>query len=250
MSKLYIVGFGPGSYEHMTKRAVDVIEHAELVIGYTTYIEILKKYFPDKRYIATPMKQEKERCELAVEEAVRGESVALVSSGDSGIYGMAGIAIQIKNEKKAEIEIEVVPGVTAATAAAAALGAPLMHDFTVISLSDLMTPFDLIMKRVEYAAMGDFVVCLYNPKSRKRVEHLKKAAEVLLKYRTGNTPVGIVKNAGRDGEKICLTTLDRLKDAGVDMFCTVIVGNSTTYVEDNKMITERGYQNAIVSNVC
>ena len=242
MGKLYVVGFGPGGYEHMTAKAIDVMKEADVVTGYTTYVDILKEYFPDKQYIATPMMQEVRRCEMAVEEALKDQTVAMVSSGDSGIYGMAGIVYQVAEEKQADIEIETVPGVTAASAAASVLGAPLMHDFAVISLSDLMTPLELIMKRVDCAGQGDLIVCLYNPKSKKRTGYVERAADILLKYREKETPVGIVRNAGRKGEEVCITTLSRLKDAKIDMFSVVIVGNSQTYVKNGRMITPRGYR--------
>ena len=239
MGKLYVVGFGPGGYEHMTSKAIDVIEKADVVTGYTTYVNILKEYFPDKTYIATPMMQEVKRCEMAVEEAQKDQTVAMVSSGDSGIYGMAGIIYQVAEEKGADIE--TVPGVTAASAAASVLGAPLMHDFAVISLSDLMTPLSLIMKRVDCAGQGDLIVCLYNPKSRKRTGYVEQAADILMKYRRQETPVGIVRNAGRKDEERCITTLAELKDAKIDMFSVVIIGNSQTYVRNERMITPRGY---------
>ena len=239
MGKLYVVGFGPGGYEHMTSKAIDVIEKADVVTGYTTYVNILKEYFPDKTYIATPMMQEVKRCEMAVEEAQKDQTVAMVSSGDSGIYGMAGIIYQVAEEKGADIEIETVPGVTAASAAASVLGAPLMHDFAVISLSDLMTPLSLIMKRVDCAGQG--IVCLYNPTSRKRTGYVEQAADILMKYRRQETPVGIVRNAGRKDEERCITTLAELKDAKIDMFSVVIIGNSQTYVRNERMITPRGY---------
>lgn len=241
MGKLYVVGFGPGGYEHMTSKAIEVIEKADVVTGYTTYVNLLKEYFPDKQYIATPMMQEVRRCEMAVEEAQKDQTVAMVSSGDSGIYGMAGIIYQVAEEKGADIEIETVPGVTAASAAASVLGAPLMHDFAVISLSDLMTPLSLIMKRVDCAGQGDLIVCLYNPKSKKRTGYVEQAADILMNYRKGETPVGIVRNAGRKDEEAHITTLDRLKDAAVDMFSVVIIGNSQTYVRNGRMITPRGY---------
>lgn len=241
MGKLYVVGFGPGGKEHMTLKAVDVIENADVVTGYTTYIDILKEYFPNKNYITTPMMREVERCKIAVEEAMKDKTVAMVSSGDSGIYGMAGIIYQVAEELNADIEIETVPGVTAASSAASVLGAPLMHDLSIISLSDLMTPLDLIMKRVDCAGMSDMIVCLYNPKSKKRTDYLEQAAEILLKYRKEETPVGIVRNAGRKDESKCITTLRELKNADVDMFCIVIVGNSQTYTSNGRMITPRGY---------
>lgn len=225
----------------MTQKAADVIKKADVVTGYTTYVNILKEFFPDKRYIATPMMQEVKRCEMAVEEARKDQTVAMVSSGDSGIYGMAGIIYQVAEERNADIEIETVPGVTAASAAASVLGAPLMHDFAVISLSDLMTPLDLIMKRVDCAGQGDLIVCLYNPKSKKRTDYVEQAADILLKYRRPDTPAGIVRNAGRKDEHSCITTLEKLKDADIDMFSVVIIGNSQTYERNGRMITPRGY---------
>lgn len=226
----------------MTDKCIRVIQEADIVTGYTTYVELLKAYFPEKTYLATPMMQEVKRCRMAVEEAVRGQTVAMVSSGDSGIYGMAGIIYQVAEEMGAEIEIETVPGVTAASAAASVLGAPLMHDFAVISLSDLMTPLDLIMKRVDCAGQGDFVVCLYNPRSRKRAGYVERAAEILMGCRKKETPVGIVRNAGRKDESVQITTLEHLKEAEIDMFSVVLIGNSQTYVRGNRMITPRGYE--------
>lgn len=242
MSKLYVVGFGPGGYDHMTMKAVDVIENADIITGYTTYVEMLKAYFPTKTYLSTPMKKEVDRCRLAVEKTLEGNDVAMVSSGDSGIYGMAGIVLQVVDEMKADIEVEVVPGVTAASAAAAVLGAPLMHDMAIISLSDLMTPLEQIMKRVECAAIGDFVVCLYNPKSKKRTDYVEQAAKIMMKYQSPDTPAGIVRHAGRAEESMTLTTLGQLKDAFIDMFSIVVIGNSKTYIKDGKMITPRGYK--------
>lgn len=242
MGKLYAVGFGPGGYEHMTQKAIDVIKKVDVVTGYTTYVEMLKEFFPDKEYVSTPMKKEMDRCRMAVELADEGKTVAMVSSGDSGIYGMAGILLEIKNEMKSDVEIETIPGVTAASAAASVLGAPLMHDFAVISLSDLMTPFNRILKRVDCAGQGDFIVCLYNPKSKKRADYVEKAADILMIYRDSDTPVGVVRHAGRAEESSYITTLGELKDAPIDMFSIVVVGNSNTYVKDGKMITPRGYE--------
>ena len=221
MAKLYVVGFGPGGYEHMTVKAVRAIEGADLIIGYTAYVEMLKAAFPDKIYLSTPMTKEIDRCRLAVEKTMAGLNVALVSSGDSGIYGMAGIVLQVADQIQAPVEIEIVPGVTAASAAAAVLGAPLMHDTALISLSDLMTPLDLIMKRVSCAA---------------------QAAALVMEHRSAQTPVGIVRHAGRDGQQTVITELGKLAEADIDMFSIVIIGNSRTYVKDGKMITPRGYQ--------
>lgn len=239
---IYVVGFGPGDKQFMTMQAVEIIEQADLIVGYTTYTDILKAQFPDKNYISTPMRKETDRCRLAVEKALEGNTVAMVSSGDSGIYGMAGILIEIADEMQADVEIVTVPGITAASTAASVLGAPLMHDLSLISLSDLMTPLELIFRRVEAAASADFVISLYNPKSRKRVDYLERAADIIMKYRDKGTPVGIVRNAGRPDQKAWLTTLSELKNEPVDMFCVVIVGNSQTYIKNNRMITPRGYK--------
>ena len=247
--KIYVIGFGPGEKEYMTLQAVNAIEKADVIIGYDTYINILKKNFPDKEYLSTAMRKEVERCREAVIEAEKGKKVALVSSGDSGIYGMAGIMHEVANDMMSEAEIIVVPGVTAASSAASVLGAPLMHDFAVISLSDLMTPLSHIYKRVEAAAYADYIICLYNPKSRKRTEYLAKAADIIMKYRSSDTVVGIVRNSGRENQEAWITTLIELKNEPVDMFCTVIVGNSQTYEREGKMITPRGYRlNADSSN--
>ncbi|MBQ9155788.1 MAG: precorrin-3B C(17)-methyltransferase [Eubacterium sp.] len=243
MGKLYAVGFGPGGYEHMTQKAIDVINSVDVVTGYTTYVEMLKEFFPDKEYLATPMTKEMDRCRMAIELAEEGKTVAMVSSGDSGIYGMAGILLEIANEKGSDVEIETVPGITAASAAASILGAPLMHDFAVISLSDLMTPYDLIMKRIDCVGQGDMIVCLYNPKSKKRVDYVEKAADILMKYRPAETPVGVVRNAGRSDESSYITSLGEVKDAPIDMISIVLIGNSNTYVKNGKMITPRGYEN-------
>lgn len=238
---IYIVGFGPGDQAYMTGQAVSAIQQADLVVGYTTYINLLKPQFPEQNYYATPMRKEVDRCRAAVEEALRGKTVAMVSSGDSGIYGMAGVMLEVIEEMHADLEIIAVPGVTAASAAAAVLGAPLMHDFAVVSLSDCMTPLNQIYRRISCAAEADFVICLYNPKSRSRTEYLAHAAELIAQHRTPKTPVGIVRNAGRSDQKAWLTTLGQLKNEPVDMFCVVLIGNSQTYVKNGRMITPRGY---------
>ena len=240
--KLHVVGFGPGGKEHMTFKAADVIQNADIVTGYTTYVNMIKPYFPDKEYKATGMMKEVDRCKMAIEDAMQGKDVAMISSGDSGIYGMAGIIYQLADDMRADIDIETVPGITAASTAASVLGAPLMHDLAIISLSDLMTPIDLIMKRVDCAGIGDMIVCLYNPKSKGRTEYLNQAQQILLKHRSPDTPVGIVRNAGRDDEHKEITTLGELHKAEVDMFCMVIIGNSQTYVSNGRMITPRGYR--------
>lgn len=225
----------------MTQQAAEVLQQADLIIGYQTYIHLLKEMFPDLHYAASPMRQEADRCRLAIQEARKGQTIALVSSGDSGIYGMAGILLEIANDMQADIEIEIISGVTAASLAASVLGAPLMHDFAVISLSDLMTPLELIYQRVSCAAQADFVICFYNPKSRARTEYLAHAAELVMQYRAADTPVGIVRNAGRNHQKAWFSKLENLKNEPVDMFCTVIIGNSQSYIQNQRMITPRGY---------
>ena len=239
--KLTIVGFGPGSKGDMTLRAVEAIESADIVTGYTTYVKILKEFFPDKNYKATGMMKEIDRCRMAIEDAMAGNKVAMVSSGDSGIYGMTGLVYELAFDMKADVEIDAVPGVTAASSAAAVLGAPLMHDTALISLSDLMTPIERIMKRVELAGESDFVIVLYNPKSHGRTEYLAQAADILLRCRSPDTPVGIVRDIGRKDQSKTITTLGKLKDAEVDMLCTVVIGNSQSYAKDGLMITPRGY---------
>lgn len=238
---IYAVGFGPGDVLHMTTQAVSVLETVDVIVGYTTYIQLLQEQFPDKQFRSTPMRQEIDRCKLAISIALEGKTVALVSSGDSGIYGMTGILLEVIAAEQADVEVIAVPGVTAASAAAAILGAPLMHDFAVISLSDLMTPLSLIQKRITCAAEADFVICLYNPKSKKRTTYLADAADRIAAYRTPDTPVGIVRNAGRPDQTAWFTTLSKLKEEPVDMFCVVLIGNSQTYLKNGKMITPRGY---------
>ena len=239
--RLHVVGFGPGGKDDMTFRAARVIEDADIVTGYTAYVKLMQKIFPDKEFKATGMMKEVERCRMAIEDAMSGKDVAMISSGDSGIYGMAGIIYQLADEMGADIEIDTVPGITAASSSASILGAPLMHDLAIISLSDLMTPLDLIMKRVDRAGDADMIIALYNPKSNGRTEYLDQARNILLKHRAEDTPVGIVRNAGREDETHWLTTLKDLDDSKVDMFCMVIIGNSQTYVSGDKMITPRGY---------
>ena len=239
--RLHVVGFGPGGKDDMTFRAASVIEDADIVTGYTAYVNLMKKVFPDKEFKATGMMKEVERCRMAIEDAMSGKDVAMISSGDSGIYGMAGIIYQLAEEMGADIEIDCVPGITAAASSASILGAPLMHDFAIISLSDLMTPLDLIMKRVDRAADADMIIALYNPKSKGRTEYLDQARNIVLRYRSPDTPVGVVRNAGREDETHWITTLGELDDSKVDMFCLVTIGNSTTYVSKGRMITPRGY---------
>lgn len=237
--KLYLVGFGAGSYDGMTIEAKKAIEDCDIIVGYTVYVELLKKYFNDKTFLSTPMTKEKDRVEMALKEA-ENKNVAIICSGDSVVYGMAGLAYEMSVEYN-DVEICVVPGVTAAISGSAVLGAPLTHDFCVISLSDLLTPWEKIEKRLECAAMGDFAVAIYNPSSKKRADYLMKACDIMLKYKTGDTVCGYVKNIGRDGETFEVMTLKKLRECQVDMFTTVFVGNSETKMINGKMITPRGY---------
>jgi precorrin-3B C17-methyltransferase len=239
-----IVGFGPGSHSQMTHQAYNALSKADYIVGYKTYIELLRPLLPGYNFVSSGMRQETERCRQALELAAQGNAVALVSSGDSGIYGMSGILLQLMHKLSYEHKItwEVVPGVTAAGAAAALLGAPLMHDFVVISLSDLLTPLDLIADRIEAAARADFVICLYNPASMKRRDHLSMAVRLISKYQNENVPAGIVTHAGRPGQNKTLTTLKKLDQEEVNMFSVVLIGNSQTYIENDVMITPRGYK--------
>lgn len=236
---LKVVGFGSGAKDNMTLEASAAISGADLVVGYRTYVDILKQYFPEKEYYSTDMMQEKERCQYAIDKAEEGYEVVLVCSGDSGIYGMASLVYELAQEK---IQIKVISGVTAASSGAALLGAPLSHDFAVISLSDCMTPWELIKKRVQAAAGSDMVMCIYNPSSRRRAGYLKEACEIVLKAQSPDTVCGYVKNIGRDNEEVKILTLKELSECDVDMFTTVYIGNSHTKVIGGRMVTPRGYR--------
>lgn len=226
----------------MTPKAKQEIESAEVIIGYATYVKLIQPIIKrDVDVISGSMGQEIERAKTAVKKALENKRVVVISSGDPGIYGMAGLVLEVAALEKANIPIEIVPGVTAATAAAATLGAPLVGDFAVISLSDLLTPWNLIEKRLRAAAEADFVIVLYNPQSQGRREPLAKAHEIFLEHRSPNTPVGIVKQVGRKGEETIITTLKELLWYEVDMVTTIIVGNSTTRIINQRMITPRGY---------
>lgn len=236
------MGIGPGALEHMTPKAKQEIESAEVIIGYKTYVKLIQSIIKrDVEVISGGMGQELERAKTAVMKALENKRVAVISSGDPGVYGMAGLVLEVAAREKADVPIEIVPGVTAATAAAAALGAPLVGDFAVLSLSDILTPWNLIEKRLRAAAGADFVIVLYNPQSQGRREPLAKAYDILLEYRSPNTPVGIVKQVGRAGAEAIVTTLKEMLYYEVDMVTTIIVGNSTTRIINQRMITPRGY---------
>ncbi len=246
MKKLYIVGIGPGHKDFMTNEAFSAIEESDLIAGFKTYVDLVKPYFPSKQIYSTGMTFEKERCIEALKRAQKGETVALVCSGDSGVYGMASLVLELIKDYR-DVEIKVIAGVSAALSGGAVLGSPLSHDFAVISLSNLLTPQHLIEKRLICAAQGDFCIALYNPRSHKRTECLRDACNILLKYISKDTVCGWVRNIGRAGEEYHICTLDELKDAELDMFCTAFIGNSTTVITKNTMrsfiVTPRGYNN-------
>ena len=239
--KCYVVGLGPGAFSQMTPRAMQAIEESDVLAGYTVYVDLIKDHFPGKEVLSTPMKREVERCKLAVERAAAGSTVAMVCSGDAGVYGMAGLIYEVAQDYP-PIEIEVIPGITAASAGAAVLGAPLIHDFAVISLSDLLTPWQRIEQRLALAAEGDFVICLYNPASKKRSDYLQKACDIVLRHRSAETVCGLVRNIGLAGEESSVLSLADLRETQVDMFTTVYIGNSQTCNLRGKMVTPRGYR--------
>ncbi|MEK6656087.1 MAG: precorrin-3B C(17)-methyltransferase [Nitrospirota bacterium] len=270
---IYIIGIGPGSLKDLTQRAKDAIKGADVIVGYTTYIDLIKALIKNKEVFSTGMMHEVERCQKAIDIAIQGKRVAVVSSGDSGIYGMAGLVLELLKGQGSSVKgqkeqgqgsrvmgqgrnkfapyslplapvVSIIPGVPAFCSAASLLGAPLMHDFASISLSDLLTPYDVILKRVEAAAEADFVIAIYNPKSKKRVKQIEDVRGILLKYRGSSTPVGIVKSASRENEEIKITTLNRLSDyyGFIDMQTIVIIGNSSSYTFDKWIVTPRGYK--------
>ena len=242
MKKIYVVGIGPGEYEQMTMRAANALKNCDTIVGYTVYIDLVKEHFADKEFLTTPMKKEVDRCVLAFEEAKKGKTVAMICSGDAGVYGMSGLMYEV-GVNYPDIEVEVIPGVTAATGGAAVLGAPLIHDFCLISLSDLLTPWEKIEKRLLMASEADFVICLYNPSSKKRHDYLQKACDLMMQYKSPDTVCGIVLNIGREGEERKVMTLKELRDTKVDMFTTVFIGNSQTKELNGNMVTPRGYKN-------
>lgn len=239
--KLYVVGIGPGDEKSMTAACRDAVGQSDVIVGYSKYVELVAPLYPEKRTLDTPMTREAERCRAALGLAARGETVAVVCSGDAGVYGMAGLIYEL-SEEFPPVEIEVVPGVTAALAGAAALGAPLTHDFAVVSLSDLLTPWALIEKRLTCAAAADFCVALYNPASKKRRDYLQRACDILLRHKSPETVCGLVRNIGRAGQRAEVMPLKELGRARADMFTTVFIGNAQTKLLNGKMVTPRGYR--------
>lgn len=237
-----VVGTGIGSTENMTPQAVKALAAADVIIGYKTYLDLIPELLEGKEVITSAMMQEVDRCSNTFDLAEKGKHVALVSGGDPGIFAMAGLILEIAAKRDSKVKIDIIPGIAAVNGCAARLGAPLMHDFAAISLSDLLTPWEVICKRLDAAASGDFVIALYNPKSKKRTEHIVQAREILLSYRNKETPVGIVTAASRENEVICLTTLDKMLEEDINMQSTVIIGNSTTFSWNGYMITPRGYK--------
>jgi len=241
LGKVIVAGIGPGAYEEMTIRAAKALENCDVIIGYTVYVDLVKAHFPDKEFMTTPMRAEEKRCELAFEEAQKGKTVVMVCSGDAGVYGMAGLILEM-GQAHPDVQIEIIPGVTAALSGSAVLGAPLIHDFCLISLSDLLTPWEKIEKRLLLASQADLSIVLYNPSSHRRKDHLKNACRIMMQHKSPETVCGIVGNIGREGETFRIMTLRELMDTQVDMFTTVFVGNSQTRQIGGHMVTPRGYR--------
>lgn len=240
MNRLYVVGIGPGEEKKMTLEALSILKECQVIAGYQVYVDLVRRQEQEKEYIVTGMKQEKERCRLALEAAGEGKTTAVVCSGDAGVYGMAGLLLEM-GEEYPEVEIIIIPGVSAALSGSALLGAPLGHDFVVISLSDLLTPWEIIEKRLAAAAMADFAICLYNPSSKKRFDYLQRACDIIMKYQSDEIICGYARNIGRNGEQWGVLSLKELRDMQVDMFTTVFIGNSMTKRIGEKMVTPRGY---------
>ena len=240
MSTIFVVGIGPGAYEKMTIEAADALRNCDVIIGYTVYVDLVKEHFAGKEFLTTPMRKEVERCRLAFETAAEGKQVAMICSGDAGVYGMAGLILELSATYPG-VEIKMIPGVTAACAGAAGLGAPLTHDFAVVSLSDRLTPIEMIWERIEKAAQADFVICLYNPRSKGRPDYLKQACERIMKYRSPETVCGVASCIGRDGEEMKVISLKELADYPADMFTTVFIGKTSTVKIGKWMVTPRGY---------
>ena len=240
LNKVFAVGIGPGGPDQMTVKAYRTLSESDIIAGYTVYADLVQNSFPEKEFITTPMRREEERCRLALEKAKEGKTVSMICSGDAGVYGMAGLLFEL-SEDYPSVEIEVIAGVTAASSGAALLGAPLMHDFAVISLSDAMTPWQTIEKRLRAAASTGLIICLYNPESRKRSGYLRKACQIIMEYTGPDVVCGIARQISREGEECRIMTLAELTETQADMFSTVFIGNDTTRILNGKMVTPRGY---------
>lgn len=242
--KIFAIGIGPGHINGMTLKAFDTIKQCDAIIGYSAYIEQIKVLLEDKIVFDNGMGKEKERCQKAIDLALEGNKVGMVCSGDSGLYGMAGLIYELieKQNLLDQVQMEVIPGVTSALSCSALLGAPIVEDFCTISLSDYMTPYEKILDRIKYSTKADFTIALYNPRSLKRPDYLYEALEIISKERDDSTPVGIVKNAGRNAQEIIRTTLGKVPVEWVDMFSTVVIGNSNTKWIGDYMVTSRGYE--------
>lgn len=240
-NRIYVVGMGPGKEEMMTGEAIAALEQSDVIVGYSVYINLLGERFASKEKLTTPMRKETERCRLCFDEAAKGKKVAMICSGDAGVYGMASLMYEVGKEFP-DTEVYVIPGITAANSGAAVLGAPLNHDFCVISLSDLLTPWDKIEKRLKATAEGDFAIAIYNPSSHKRKDYLQRACDILLQTIEEDRPCGYVENIGREGTNVTTCTLKELRNTQVNMFTTVFVGNSGSEIVNGKLITKRGYQ--------
>lgn len=241
MHQIYVVGMGPGGASQMTEEAGQALENSDVIVGYTVYADLIREIFPEKVFLTTPMRQETERCRMAFEEAEKGRTVSMVCSGDAGVYGMSGLMFEI-GEDYPDCEVTVISGVTAALSGGALLGAPLMHDFAVISLSDLLTPWEKIERRIRCAAAGDFAICIYNPSSKKRADYLMRACDIILEETGAERVCGVVRQIGREGEAVQIMSLSELREYQADMFTTVFIGNSETRVIGGHMVTPRGYR--------
>lgn len=239
--KIYVIGLGPGDVNQMTPRAFEALRKCDVIAGYDLYISLIREHITGKEIISTPMKGEIDRCVAARDRALENKTIAVVSSGDAGVYGMAGLVYEVCRDYP-QIDIEVIAGITAACAGGALLGAPLNHDFALISLSDLLTPWEKIETRLDLSAQADFCICLYNPSSVKRWDYLKRACKIMLRSKAGSTPCGIARNIGRGNESVEIYTLEQLQEVRVDMFTTVFIGNSQTKVLNGKLMTPRGYE--------
>ena len=224
----------------MTKKAMDALRASDVIAGYGVYVDLVKPLFPEKEYLTTAMRKEADRCRMAIDAAMEGKTVSMISSGDAGVFGMAGLILELSRDL--DLTVEVIPGVTAALSGGAVLGAPLTHDFAVISLSDLLTPWDKIEKRLDLAGQADLCIALYNPSSHRRADYLQRACDILLRHASPDTVCGAVRNIGREGESCEVMTLAQLRDYKADMFTTVFIGNSQTMNINGRMVTPRGYR--------